>query len=150
MSTKLRADPYDCQAVEVVPFQQHQHAIKISITASAHTSWKLKATYLNRVTTSWRTNALGETYGVPNDRGSPYLVAVPFISGNRVATGYVKATDLACAEGHDETPAQALARQKVLQGTSIAVPVYKSDGATKIGQSSFLHQIFTHPVLELT
>jgi hypothetical protein len=128
----LSQDPYGCQAIEVVPLHTGQHTI--SITTSAGASWKLQAMYINRVITPWKTNALGETYGVPNVHGFPDLIAVSFDNGK--GGGFVKSTDMNCAmsDGRPPTsPAQALSRQKALDGRSLSVPVYKSDGKTKIG-----------------
>ena len=64
---------------------------------------------MNRVTTSWGTNASGQTYGVPNKNGTPDLVAVITISYK--VQGYVKASDINCASGNYvvHSPAQALA-----------------------------------------
>lgn len=128
----LTRAPYGCQAIEVVPLRTGQHTV--TITTSADASWRLRATYINRVITPWKTNALGETYGVANVHGFPDLIAVIF--GNGEGTGFIKSTDMNCAMsgGHPPTsPAEALARQKSLDGRSIAVPVYKSDGKSKIG-----------------
>jgi hypothetical protein len=94
----------------------------------------LQAMYINRVITPWKTNALGETYGVPNVHGFPDLIAVGF--NDRMGAGFVKSTDMNCAMSGGPpptSPAQALTRQKALDGRSISVPVYKSDGMTKIG-----------------
>ena len=124
--------PYGCQAIEVVPLHAGRHTI--SITTSAGASWKLQAMYINRVITPWKTNVLGETYGVPNVHGFPDLIAVLFDNGK--GAGFVKSTNMNCAMsgGRPPTsPTQALIRQKALDGRSVSVPVYKSDGKTKIG-----------------
>jgi hypothetical protein len=124
--------PYGCQAIEVVPLQSGQHTV--TITTSTGSSWKLQAMYINRVITPWRTNALGETYGMPNVHGFPDLIAVSFDNGK--GAGFVKSTDMNCAMSGGPpptSPTQALARQKALDGRSVSVPVYKSDGKTNIG-----------------
>ena len=122
--------PEGCEAFEVVPLQAGQHTV--TITTSANASWRLRATYVNQVITAWRTNAHGETYGVPNKHGFPDLIAVSFDRGRH--SGYVKSTDLNCASGGNvRSPAQALARQNALKGRNVSVPVYESDGTTKIG-----------------
>ena len=121
-----------CTAIEVVPLHSGQHTV--TITTSANSSWRLQATYINRVITSWKTNALGETYGVPNVHGFPDLIAVSFDNGK--GAGFVKSTDMNCAMSGGPpptSPTQALARQKALDGRSVSVPVYNSDGRTKIG-----------------
>jgi hypothetical protein len=124
--------PYGCQAIQVFPLRSGRHTVSITTTADA--SWRLQATYINRVITPWKTNALGETYGVPNVHGFPDLIAVIFDNGG--SSGFVKSTDMNCAMsgGRPPTsPTQALARQKALDGRSVSVPVYKNDGKTKIG-----------------
>ncbi len=124
--------PDGCQGSDVVPLQSGQHTV--TITTSAGASWKLQAMYINRVITPWKTNALGETYGVLNVHGSPDLIAVSFDNGK--GAGFVKSTDMNCAMsgGRPPTsPTQALTRQKALDGRSVSVPVYKSDGKTRIG-----------------
>lgn len=121
-----------CHAVEVVPFHPKQHTV--TITTSGQVTWRLSATYINRVITPWKTNGHGETYGVPDVNGFPDLIAVVFDDGRN--QGYVKSTDLNCAQSGGTPPSspdQALARQKALAGRSIAVAVYKSNGTTKIG-----------------
>jgi hypothetical protein len=67
------------QSTEVVPLRPGQHTVTIDTSADA--SWTLQAVYLNRVTTSWGTNASGQTYGVPNQNGVPDLVAVTIDQG---------------------------------------------------------------------
>jgi hypothetical protein len=121
--------PRGCQSMEVVPLHAGQRTV--TITTSANASWRLRAAYVNEVITPWKTNAHGQTYGVPNKHGFPDLLGVSFDRGR---SGYVKSTDLNCAAGGNaRTPAQQLARQKILKGRSVSVPVYESDGTTKIG-----------------
>ncbi len=107
--------PFGCQAVAVVPLRSGQHTV--TITTSANASWKLLAAYINRVITAWKTNAHGQTYGVPNKHGFPDLVAVVFDRGRR--SGYVKSTDFLCPTA--------------VNGENFAIPVYTSNGTTKIG-----------------
>jgi hypothetical protein len=54
---------------------------------------------------------------VPNKNGYPDLVAVEFDRGRR--SGYVRSADLNCPVA--------------VKGENVAIPVYKSDGTTKIG-----------------
>ena len=119
------------QSTEVVPLQPGQHTVTIDTSANA--SWTLQAIYVNRVTTSWGTNASGQTYGVTNQNGTPDLVAVIIDQGK--VQGYVKASDLNCASGNYvvHTPAQALAWDAASKNRNISIPVYESDGRTVIG-----------------
>ena len=119
------------QSTEVAPLQPGQDMV--TIDASANASWSLQAVYVNRVTTSWGTNASGQTYGVANQNGTPDLVAVTIDQGE--VQGYVKASDLDCASGSDDvnSPAQALAWDAASKNRNISIPVYESDGSTEIG-----------------
>jgi hypothetical protein len=114
-------------AVETLAEGEHS----ITVTTSAQAKWRLQAAYVKEVVTPWRTNALGETYGVANAHGFPDLVAVVFDDGRRA--GYAKWKDLNCMDGLPSSPAQALAQQKQMDGTNVAIPVYNSDGTTEIG-----------------
>jgi hypothetical protein len=105
--------PEDCESSEVVPLLVGQHTV--TITTSANASWRLRASYVHQVITAWKVNAHGQTYGVANKNGFPDLVAVD--QGGR--SGYVTLTDFFC-------PA-------AVPGENFAVPVYKSDGTTRIG-----------------
>jgi hypothetical protein len=118
------------QVSEVVPLATGQRTA--TIKASPGASWTLQAVYVNQVTTSWGTNARGETYGVFNQSGTPDLVAVAIDGGT--VDGYVSASDLSCASGGDvRSPAQALAWDRASHDTNVVISVYKSDGVTVIG-----------------
>jgi hypothetical protein len=119
------------QSTEVIPLQPGQHTVTIDTSANA--SWTLQATYVNRVTTSWGTNASGQTYGVTNQNGTPDLVAVSIDQGK--VQGYVKASDINCASGNYvvHSPAQALAWDAASKNRNISIPVYESDGKAVIG-----------------
>jgi hypothetical protein len=128
--TDLAQPPPSAQtATEVIALRPGEHSV--TITAGPTASWTLQAVYINRAITRWATNADGQTYGVPNQSGTPDLVAVSFDGGTR--QGYVKASDLDCASGRSEmhSPAEAFAWESKNQNVSI--PVYKSDGVTVIG-----------------
>jgi hypothetical protein len=118
-------------SLEVVPLRPGEQTV--TITTSANASWTLQAVYVNQVVTPWATNANGETYGVANRTGTPDLVAVAFDGGKR--QGYVKSSDINCANGGSEirSPAQALAWQAASKNRNVSVPVYQSDGTTEIG-----------------
>jgi hypothetical protein len=122
--------PVARDASEVVPLSPGKDTVTIDTSANA--SWTLQALYVNRVTTPWGTNASGQTFGVPNQNGTPDLIAVVVDQGK--IQGYVKAADLNCAAGGDvESPAQALAWDKASQNQNISIPVYQSDGTTVVG-----------------
>ncbi|MDQ1572643.1 MAG: hypothetical protein QOH44_202 [Actinomycetota bacterium] len=104
-------------------------------TASATTKWSLTATWVTSTTTKWGTNSRGQTYGVQNSNGTPDLIAVEATNGK---VGYVFAKQLADADGdtaarHFTSPAEALAWQKAHEGKTSSIPVFESDGTTKIG-----------------
>ena len=124
------APPIDGPASEVVPLTTGVDTV--TITTSPNATWTLQAMYVNQVTTPWGVNASGETYGVPNQNGTPDLIPVAINQGS--THGYVKESDLNCASrGNVNSPAGALAWDKVNRNRNISIPVYKSDGVTVVG-----------------
>jgi hypothetical protein len=122
--------PLNRTASEVVPLAAGVDSV--TVTTDANHSWTLQATYVNQVITPWGTNANGQTYGATNENGTPDLVAVVIDGG--IIHGYVKATDLSCAESGDvKSPAEALTWDKESRNRNISIPVYESDGTTVIG-----------------
>lgn len=116
------------QVSEVVPLSPG--VTTLTVTAQANASWTLQVVYVNQVVSAWGVNANGQTYGVPNQKGTPDLIAVVIEHGT--VHGYIKASDLNCADGADVTsPAQAIAQGKT--HGSISIPVYESDGTTVVG-----------------
>lgn len=105
--------PEGCQSGEVIPLEAGQRTV--TITTSAGASWRLRATYVHQVITVWKVNADGQTYGVPNKNGFPDLVAVD--QGGQ--SGYVKSSELNCPQA--------------VPGEDFSLPIYKSDGTTRIG-----------------
>ncbi len=97
-----------------------------TITATAGARWRLSATYSTVTTTAWGVNASGQTYGTPNQHGTPNLVAAIATNGR---TGYVYANQLSPPQ--PKTPAQALADNNTPPRT---LTVYQSDGKTPIGE----------------
>jgi hypothetical protein len=85
----------------------------IIITADPGTPWTLSAQYATRTATEWKTNANGQTYGVPNDSGSPDLVAAQATNGE---IGYI------------------VSGESLGAGVEGSINVYESDGTTVIGQ----------------
>jgi hypothetical protein len=97
-----------------------------TITATAGARWRLTAAYATVKTTAWGVNASGQTYGTPNQHGTPDLVAAQATNGR---TGYVYATQLS---GPTPTsPSQAAAESSAPPRT---LTVYESDGKTPIGE----------------
>jgi hypothetical protein len=105
--------PEGCGSYEVIPLLAGQHTV--TITTSANVSWKLRAIYVHQVITAWKVNAHGQTYGVANKNGFPDLVAVD--QGGQ--SGYVKSSDFNCFGPPN--------------GDNVAIPIYKSNGTTRIG-----------------
>jgi hypothetical protein len=116
------------QTNEVVPLSPGKYTVTIETSGNA--SWRLQAIYVNRVTTSWGTNASGKTYGVVNQKGTPDLIAV----AQGKTQGYVEARELNCAAGGDvHSPTQALVWDKGSANRNISIPVYESNGTTIVG-----------------
>lgn len=114
-----------------LPLTANQHSV--TITTSPTATWTLTATYASEHITAWAINPRGNTYGALNGNGTPDLIAVIATNGKE---GYVFASDLAHADGSDQhftSPAQALKWQQDRQGKTFSIPVYRSDGTTRIG-----------------
>jgi hypothetical protein len=109
------------------------HSIRIEAPADAR--WGVRVAYVNETTTPWAINAKGETYGVANEAGTPNLIAVVTTEGRE---GYAYAAELAAADGTAAaegftSPEEALEWQESMSGRRVVVPVYLSDGTTRIG-----------------
>lgn len=118
------ADPRDAgyNVLDLVPGDT-----TFTVKASPEMRWKLSATYVHTEQTPWGVNAQGQTYGVENDDGSPDLVAVHATNGRQ---GYAYTAEL---DGPQPTsPADALAQNDAYPDGR-DVPVYESDGLTRIG-----------------
>ncbi|MEO6116967.1 MAG: hypothetical protein ABIP33_11330 [Pseudolysinimonas sp.] len=98
--------------------------------------WAASYQYLKKVETAWGVNANGQSYGVEKaGAGSPDLLAVQGTTNSGAdVDGYAFAAQL---QGPQPTsPAQAKDFSKTLHDkypNGIPVPVYKSDGVTRIG-----------------
>jgi len=110
-----------------LPLAPGQHTT--TITTSADAQWTLTASYSRHAPTGWATNANGDTYGIANDQGEPDLVAVIATSGRQ---GYAYRTDL--AGPMPTSPEQAVEWSRQDAGQTHTIPVYESDGTTKIGE----------------
>lgn len=117
-------------------FQLDESGTSFTITTSSPTlRWTAVLTWVSKQTTEWATNASGQTYGVLNDKGAPDLIAVTATNGR---DGYVFRKDLDDADGTTASksfasPQDAVDWQKAHQGKHVYIPVYESDGTTKIG-----------------
>jgi hypothetical protein len=116
-----------------LPLAAGQDSTSVSTSSSA--SWRLSAAYVNTTTTPWAINAHGQSYGVANANGTPDLVAVQTVDGKN---GFAFAKEIADADGTTaakgfKSPQDALKWQEQMSGKTAVVPVYESDGTTRIG-----------------
>lgn len=88
-------------------------ATSITVTADPGTPWSVVARYGSSETSDWGVNARGETYGVPNDEGTPDLHSAQATNGR---VGYIRNSELMSFEGEGY------------------LDVYESDGETVIGK----------------
>jgi hypothetical protein len=85
------------------------------VTTDPGTTWNVVAQYANSVTTDWGVNANGQTYGTPNENGSPDLTAAQATNGE---VGYIYSDQ----------------QMNDTQQAPHTLPVYESDGVTVIGE----------------
>ena len=116
-----------------LPLADGQHST--TVRTSDNALWRLSAAYVNSTTTPWAINGAGKTFGVANEHGTPDLISVATTDGKY---GYAFAKQIADADGSTAatgftSPQQALDWQKNMAGKTIIVPVYLSDGKTRIG-----------------
>lgn len=105
-------------------------------TSNPNMRWSASVTWVSSHTTPWGMNAAGKTYGMQNDRGTPDLIAVTATNGE---DGYVYRSDLDNADGTTaaksfHSPQDALDWQKKHLDQMRYIPVYTSDGTTRIGR----------------
>jgi hypothetical protein len=114
----------------------------MTIHAAASGRWTLTATYAQVHLTPWGTNASGQTFGVANARGEPDLISA-FATNGR--TGYAYSSEVGPnAWPQPANPTQALEWQQTPLVTE-HVPVYLSDGKTRIGQiDEQVHAAYVH------
>lgn len=108
----------------------------VTVTTSANAAWTLTAGYVAEEITDWAINHSGQSYGVINANGSPDLIAVIATNGQQ---GYVHRTELEDADGTTaaqsfNSPEDALRWQEQNAGAVHVIPVYESDGTTRIGE----------------
>lgn len=93
--------------------------------------------FVTHVPTLLGVNASGQTFGVTGStQGEPDLIAVGATNG---ASGYVYRTELEDADGtaagrEFRSPDDALEWQRKNEGVTRVIPVYESDGKTRIGE----------------
>ncbi|KTS13628.1 hypothetical protein RSA3_03915 [Microbacterium testaceum] len=78
-------------------------------------------------------NDRGQTYGSAGAGEEPDLIAVVATNGRQ---GYVDADELADATGSSQnftSPEEALRWQEERAGRAVVVPVFLSDGVTRVG-----------------
>jgi hypothetical protein len=110
-----------------IPLSPGQH--NVTITADPGHRWQLTAKYVQQVRTKLGVNAKGETYGVESqENGTPDLIAVIATSGG---SGYVYAKDL--YGGPMPTSPEDAMKNFSTPRPPREIPVYLSDGETKIG-----------------
>lgn len=108
----------------------------VTMTTSSDAAWSITAGYVASETTGWAVNGAGDDYGVTNGEGQPDLVAVMATNGRQ---GYVHREALEDADGTTaqesfKSPEDALRWQEKNAGIVHIIPVYQSDGITKIGE----------------
>jgi hypothetical protein len=106
----------------------------LTITTAHEARWIIRAQFTTETTTPLGVNAKKQTYGRDNAAHHPDLLAVVASNGKE---GYAFQKDLAWAENGNHpaptSPTQALQWQQANVGKVFPVPVYLSDGTTRIG-----------------
>jgi len=106
---------------------------EVVVSAGPGESWRLTATFLDAEPVPLAVNDRGQTYGSSGAGEEPDLIAVVATNGRQ---GYVDAHELADATGSSQnftSPDEALRWQEGRAGQAVVVPVYLSDGVTRVG-----------------
>lgn len=106
---------------------------ELVVSAGAGERWRLTATYLDVEPVPLAVNERGQTYGSTGAGEAPDLTAVIATNGRQ---GYVYAHELADATGSPlsfTSPEEALRWQEDRAARAVIVPVYLSDGVTRVG-----------------
>jgi len=90
--------------------------VDIDVVTAPQTTWTAGVQFITSETTAWGVNAKGETFGVPNENGTPDLQAA---LASNCEVGYIYFTDMMSTRAGEE---------------SWTIPVYKSDGETVVGE----------------
>lgn len=127
----LSADPAGVVSWIDVPLEAVGSEVVVS--AGPGERWRVTATFLEAEPVPLAVNDRGQTYGSSGTGGEPDLIAVIATSGRQ---GYVDAEELADATGSSldfTSPDEALRWQEDRGGRAVVVPVYLSDGVTRVG-----------------
>jgi hypothetical protein len=113
-----------------IPWSPTQTTFKLGATAGTH--WRLTYTFNRHQPTSLATNAAGQTYGIDGSNGHPDLIAAIATNGRQ---GYINAKEEAAADPcrSPKNPAAAVKCTNDNRGKTFTIPVYESDGTTKVG-----------------
>ena len=109
----------------------------LAVRAGDGELWQLLVSYIDAQPIPLAVNDNGDTYGIMDaPEGAPDLIAVQTSEGK---PGYVYAEELAEADGtaaveNFRTPQDALDWQAARERQRFAIPVYRSDGETVIGE----------------
>ncbi|WZH38924.1 MAG: hypothetical protein PIR02_09680 [Microbacterium enclense] len=106
---------------------------EVVVSAGSSESWRVTATFLDAEPVPLAVNDRGQTYGSWGAGEEPDLIAVVATNGRQ---GYVEADELADADGSSRnfgSPEEALLWQEGRAGRAVVVPVYLSDGVTRVG-----------------
>lgn len=109
----------------------------LAVSAGDGAQWQLLVSYIDAQPIPLAVNDNGDTYGIMDaPEGTPDLVSVYATNGQ---LGYVYVDELAEADGTAavetfRTPQDALDWQAAREGQRFAIPVYRSDGETVIGE----------------
>lgn len=104
----------------------------VVIEAGEGTRWRITTSYAISDATEWKTNANGQTYGVPNRTGTPDLVMVLTTGGE---AGWAYADDIDAVGGFEtQPPTDTDSQPGPTAEKDTKVPAYKSDGSTLIGE----------------
>ena len=106
---------------------------EVAVSAGPGESWRLTVTFLDAEPVPLAVNDRGQTYGSSGAGEEPNLIAVVATNGRQ---GYVDAHELADATGSSQSfssPDEALRWQEERAGRAVVVPVYLSDGVTRVG-----------------
>ena len=132
----MTCEPSDLQRSDARRTATYQIALQpgqrtLTLTAPGGTRWRLTSVYTRAVTKPWGVNPSGQTYGTANAKGIPDLVAVLATNGR---SGYAYASQLWGTMPTSPAQASEQQKQRQLDPSPRAVPVYESDGKTRIGE----------------
>lgn len=103
-------------AVSLSPQALVDGQVDIDVVTGPETTWTAGVQFITSETTAWGVNAKGETYGIPNENGTPDLQAA---LASNCEVGYIYLSDMLSSRGGVE---------------SWTIPVYESDGETVVGE----------------